>query len=187
MDDRFTAYSAAAISAARFDFAKILLRIDLADAATVITLESSAVAVTESAAHRLPIMLEPFMSRRVNGSISNDLSTDAVINSVAIASGLGATSAYTWLKLPVVEEMERVMEATTLPTLLLGGEPADDRDATYESWSKALALPGVRGLTVGRTLLYPPDGDVVSAVATAAALVHGDNLPTVPAQRENAR
>ncbi|MHB1975252.1 MAG: Cgl0159 family (beta/alpha)8-fold protein, partial [Acidimicrobiales bacterium] len=31
--------------------------------------------------------------------------------------------------------------------------------------------PGVRGLVVGRTLLYPPDGDVAAAVDTAAALV----------------
>ena len=32
-------------------------------------------------------------------------------------------------------------------------------------------LPSVRGLTVGRTLLYPPDGDVESAVKTAVSLV----------------
>jgi len=37
---------------------------------------------------------------------------------------------------------------------------------------KALALPGVRGLVVGRTLLYPPDGDVAGAVDVAAGLVH---------------
>ncbi len=43
--------------------------------------------------------------------------------SVHIAQGLGASSAYTWLKLPVVHEMERVMDAKTLPTLLLGGVP----------------------------------------------------------------
>jgi hypothetical protein len=44
--------------------------------------------------------------------------------SVHIAQGLGATSAYTWLKLPVVADMARVMDATTLPTLLLGGDPS---------------------------------------------------------------
>jgi DhnA family fructose-bisphosphate aldolase class Ia len=76
------------------------------------------------------------------------------------------------MKLPVVDEMERVMEATTLPTLLLGGDPGPDPDATYASWETALALPGVRGLTVGRTLLYPQDGDVAQAVDTAAKLVH---------------
>jgi hypothetical protein len=31
----------------------------------------------------------------------------------------------------------------------------------------------VRGLVVGRALLFPPDGDVASAVDQAAALVHG--------------
>jgi hypothetical protein len=35
-------------------------------------------------------------------------------------------------------------------------------------------LPAVRGLVVGRTLLYPPDGDVAGAVDIAAELVHGD-------------
>jgi myo-inositol catabolism protein IolC len=68
--------------------------------------------------------------------------------------------------------MERVMDATTLPTLLLGGEGSSDQEATFDSWSNALALPGVKGLVVGRTLLYPHDNDVLKAVAQAANLVH---------------
>ena len=88
--------------------------------------------------------------------------------------GTRSSSAYTWMKLPVVPDMERVMEATTLPTLLLGGDAGDDPDETFASWEDALALPGVRGLTVGRNLLYPPDGDVAAAVDTAARLVHTD-------------
>jgi len=35
----------------------------------------------------------------------NDLSPDTVIRSVAIASGMGASPAYSWLKIPVVDEM----------------------------------------------------------------------------------
>jgi DhnA family fructose-bisphosphate aldolase class Ia len=173
MDDRFTAYSAEAIAEANFDFAKLLLRIDLGDSGTASTMEASAKAITAAAALRLPIMIEPFISSRVGGSVQNDLSTEAVIRSVAISSGLGETSAYTWLKIPVVEDMARVMEATTLPTVLLGGEPDSDEDATYERWSEAVSLPAVRGLVVGRSLLYPPSGDVAAAVATAAAIVHG--------------
>ena len=145
---------------------------NLDDAGTAPTLEATADAVTQAAAAGLPIMLEPFMSRWDDGRIVNDLSTDAVILSIAIASGLGASSAYTWMKLPVVDDMERVMEATTMPTLLLGGDSGVDPDETFAAWEDALALPGVRGLTVGRTLLYPPDGDVAGAVDTAAGLVH---------------
>lgn len=178
MDDRFTAYSAKSIVDSGFDFAKLLVRINLQDPDTAATVEATAHAVSESAALRLPIMLEPFVSRWVEGKIVNDLSTEAVIKSVVIASGLGESTAYSWLKLPVVEDMEQVMAATTLPTLLLGGDPAGHPDDTYAKWGAALSQPGVRGLTVGRTLLYPPDDDVVSAVDTAAGLVHADLAAT---------
>lgn len=172
MDDRYTGYDVATMLESGIDFAKTLVRVDLDDAGTVSTLEATARAVTEAAAGNLPIMLEPFMSSRVNGKVVNDLSPEAVILSIGIAAGLGASSANTWMKLPVVEDMARVMEATTLPTLLLGGDPGPDPDATYASWEEALGLPGVRGLTVGRTLLYPQDGDVAGAVDIAARLVH---------------
>lgn len=172
MDDRFTAHTVTSIVADRIDMAKLLLRINLADPGSAATLESTAEAVTEAARARLPIMLEPFMSEWRDDRIVNDLSTEAVIHSVAIAQGLGASSAYSWLKLPVVAEMERVMAATTLPTLLLGGDPTGAPEETYASWDAALGLPGVRGLVAGRTLIYPRDGDVVAAVDTAAALVH---------------
>jgi hypothetical protein len=172
LDDRMTGYDVAGVVEARFDAAKMLNRIDLADTGTVAMLETAGRTVTELARAGVVAMLEPFLSCRVEGRVANDLSPDAVIKSVHIAQGLGATSAFTWLKLPVVAEMERVMAATTLPTLLLGGDPAQHPDETYASWRSALTLPSVRGLVVGRTLLYPRDDDVGSAVDTAVSLVH---------------
>jgi hypothetical protein len=175
LDDRFTAYrSADEIAARRLDGGKMLTRIDLADPGSVVTLESSAAAVTGLAEHKLMAMVEPFWcARTADGRVANQLDPDSVIKSIHIASGLGATSAYTWLKLPVVDDLDRVMEATTLPTLLLGGDPTGAPEATYAAWGKALSLPSVRGLVVGRALLFPPDGDVAAAVDQAAALVHG--------------
>jgi DhnA family fructose-bisphosphate aldolase class Ia len=173
MDDRYTAYDIHRIKRDRLDFAKNLVRINLEDAGSLTTLEATAIAVSEAAEAGIPIMLEPFMSSWVNGRVKNDLTADAVILSIAIAEGLGNSSAYSWLKLPVVPDMERVMAATTLPTLLLGGDPVDDQNATFETWREALGLPGVRGLVVGRSLLYPSDGNVAAAIDTAAELVHG--------------
>ncbi|MDR7114022.1 MULTISPECIES: deoxyribose-phosphate aldolase [Microbacterium] len=174
LDDRMTAYDVPTMVASGIDFAKTLVRVDLADPGTLSTLTAMADAVTQASAAGLPIMLEPFLSNRVDGRVVNDLSTDAVILSIAIASGLGASSANTWMKLPVVDDMERVMAATTMPTLLLGGDAGVDPDETFAAWEDALSLPGVRGLTVGRTLLYPPDDDVAAAVDIAAGLVHTD-------------
>lgn len=171
LDDRFTAYDAGSIHAMGLEGGKMLVRIATEDPGTVRTLEHCARAVSELAALGLIAMVEPFMARWVDGKVANDLSPDAVIRSVAIASGLGATSRHTWLKLPVVEDMERVMRSTTMPTLLLGGDPTGPDDEVFATWERALGLPGVRGLVVGRSLLFPHDDDVAAAVDIAAGLV----------------
>jgi DhnA family fructose-bisphosphate aldolase class Ia len=171
LDDRFTGYDATAIAEMGYEGGKMLTRVALDDHGTVATLQACADAVTELARRRLVAMVEPFLSSRVDGRVHNELSAEGCIRSLAVCSALGATSAYTWLKLPVVEDMERVMAATTLPTLLLGGDPGGAPEETYATWQKALELPGVRGLVVGRALLYPPDDDVEAAVDAAAQLV----------------
>jgi hypothetical protein len=171
IDDRFTGYRAATIASAGLDGGKMLLRIDMDSPDTVATLAACADAVSDLAALQVTAIIEPFMVKRVDGRAVNDLDTDAVIRSVAIASGLGTTSAYSWLKIPVVDDMERVTEASTLPTLLLGGEAGDRPDEMFTRWQKALQLPAVRGLVVGRNLLYPPGDDVAAAVDTAVGLL----------------
>ena len=171
IDDRFTGYDAAAITRMGFDGGKMLLRIGPADPVTADTMQACAQAVSDLAGGRLMAMVEPFIAHRVDGRVRNDLSPEAMILALTIASGLGTTSAYTWLKVPVVEDMERVMAASTLPALLLGGEVPDDPEAAFARWRKALRLPNVMGLVAGRSLLYPADGDVAAAVDTAVSLL----------------
>ncbi|MEU3327217.1 deoxyribose-phosphate aldolase [Streptomyces albus] len=174
LDDRFTGHRAQDIERLRFDGGKLLLRIDYDDPGSLRTLHAASRAIDEMAARRLPVFVEPFLTGRVDGRVTSDLSGPAVARSVAIASGLGGTSAYTWLKLPVTadpDEMAWVCESSTLPVVLLGGEAGGDQEGVYEKWRKALSLPTVRGLVVGRSLLYPADGDVGAAVDTAVGLL----------------
>ncbi|MFF5290574.1 Cgl0159 family (beta/alpha)8-fold protein [Paractinoplanes globisporus] len=171
IDDRFTAYDAGSIAAAGYEGGKMLLRIDPADPGTVATLESCGNAVAQLAARRRMAMVEPFISHRVDGRVRNDLTAEAMIRAMTVAAGLGTTSAYTWLKVPIVPDMERVMAATTLPALILGGEVTDDAEGAYSSWAKALRLPTVQGLVIGRSLLYPASGSVADAVDRAVSLL----------------
>jgi hypothetical protein len=175
LDDRFTGYDVRSITRSGFDGGKMLLRIDYEDERTARTLAACAEAVTNLAEEKLIAMVEPFVSHRFEGRLANDLSVEAATTAMTIASGLGNSSAYTWLKVPVIgnggDAMAQVLSATTLPTLLLGGEVGTDQDMTYERWSRALRHPTVRGLVVGRSLLYPPDGDVAKAVDIAAGLL----------------
>ncbi|MZF90292.1 deoxyribose-phosphate aldolase [Streptomyces sp. SID5643] len=175
LDDRFTGHRPEDIERLGFDAGKLLLRIDYDDPGSLTTMESTARAVDAMAARKLPVFVEPFISYRdERGRLRNDLSAEAVTKSIAIASGLGGSSAYTWLKVPVTDnpdDMAEVMATSTLPAVLLGGEVGDDQDGAYEKWRGALQLPTVRGLVVGRSLLYPADGDVAAAVDTAVGLL----------------
>ncbi len=171
MDDRFTGYDARSLAAAGFEGGKMLTRIDPDDPGTVATLEACGRAVSELAEHRLLAMVEPFLSHRVDGAVKNELTPEAMIRVISITAGLGTTSAYTWLKVPVVPDMERVMAASLLPALILGGEVGEDQDAALASWEKALALPTVQGLVIGRSLLYPRGDDVAAAVDAAVGLL----------------
>jgi hypothetical protein len=151
----------------------MLLRIDLADKRSRYTIESCAEWVTELAAAKKLAMLEPLpYTTSPDGRAVLDTDDDALVKCVGVASALGATSAYTWLKLPATAQVERVMAATSLPALILGGTPGPDPASAFDEWRRAMAVPNVRGLVVGRSLLYPPDGDVAAAVATAAEIVH---------------
>lgn len=165
LDDRFTAYDVKTIVDMGLDGGKMLCRIAPDDPASAATLEACAQAITGLASQRLMAMVEPFWARRLSSQrVENDLSSDMVIRSVAVSAALGATSAYTWLKLPVVADMHRVVAATTLPVLVLGGDPGAREGDTREALANALSLPGVRGLAAGRALLYPDDDDVGAAI-----------------------
>lgn len=174
LDDRFTGYRAGDLERLRFDAGKLLLRIDYEDPGSLTTLHSTARVIDEMAERRLPVFVEPFISRRVDGRLANDLGAEAVTTALSIASGLGGTSAYTWLKVPVTEDpaqMASVLECSTLPTVLLGGDVDRDPERIYRRWREALRLPTVQGLVAGRSLLYPADDDVARAVDTAADLL----------------
>lgn len=170
LDDRFTAYTVDGIVAGGLDGGKMMVRV--ADEPEALrTLAACAQAIDELSTHKLPAMIEVFASKIEDGRVRNRDDADSLIRAITIVSGLGTTSAYLWLKLPVVDDLPRVMRATSLPTLLLGGDPGDDPQATFASWEQAMAIPQVRGLVAGRTLLYPKDGDVARAVDAAASIV----------------
>ena len=171
LDDRFTAYDAAAIAAAGFEGGKMLTRIDPDDPATVATLEACGHAVSDLAAHGLMAMVEPFISHRRRRPRPQRAHRRGDDPRETVVAGLGRTSAHTWLKVPIVDDMERAMAATTLPAVILGGEVGQDQDAAFAGWAKALALPTVQGLVIGRSLLYPPGDDVGGAVDAAVGLL----------------
>lgn len=173
-DDRFTAYDSRHLVESGLDGGKMLLRLAYDDPGTNQTMAACAHAVTELARAGLVALIEPLPAKRDDrGRLQVETTVELMVEAVSIASALGASSAYTWLKLPAVDDPERMVAATTLPCLLLGGDPGSNSDHLLDLWKRAMQVPNVRGLTAGRSLLFPEDGNVERWVDAAVELVHG--------------
>lgn len=175
LDDRPTAYSPQDLVNCGLDGGKMLLRIADDDAGTAPTIEWAAQVVSQCVGLGIPMMVEPLPYHHTGAAAPGTAKLlddeDALLRAVAIGASLGYSGASTWLKVPAGKDPARMLSVTTLPALILGGAPGPDPERTYESWQRAMEVPNVRGLVIGRSLLYPADGDVASAIDRAARIV----------------
>lgn len=165
---RFTGYDADTVILSHLDGGKMDIRIDPLDAVTAGTVEACGRAVTGLAGGGVLALVAPSWCSRVGGELTADMSPDALIRAVDVASGLGGRSQFTWLLVPPVDELDQVMAATTLPALLLLGDAGVD-DPRLPG---LLSATGIRGMVLPGEGLYPADGDVTTVIERAAALVH---------------
>ncbi|MEO5610577.1 MAG: deoxyribose-phosphate aldolase [Ornithinibacter sp.] len=184
LDDRVTAYDVEHVLSLGLDGGKTLLRIEPTDRSVPRTLEMVARIMTALADADTMALIEPLPYRkRPDGGVELDPSEDALVRTVAIASGLGSSSAHTWLKIPATTNPARVAAATTCPILLLGGDAGRDHVRVFDGWERALQVHNIRGLVPGRALLYPEALSVHDAVDRAARLVHPSVTPTLEEPR----
>lgn len=173
LDDPMTAYDADSIAELGLDAGKVLVRFEDTDIGVGRTIEYVVEAMRLLAEREIVCLVEPLPYKKdANGMPMLDKSTDRLDKIVSITAGFGSSASYTWLKLPAWTNHITLSESTTLPILLLGGDPGENLDATFEEWRSALQIPNVIGLVAGRPLLYPFDNDVEQSVDRAAKLVH---------------
>lgn len=172
LDDRFTGYDADSVAASHLDGGKVRLRIDPSDPASAGVIESAGHAVSGLSSHGVLALVEPSWCTRGTGGVVEDRSATALMRAVDVASALGARSPFTWLALPVVDDLPEVLAATTLPVLLRPDDAVGSVDEAREAWRTGLALTGVRGIVLPVGTLYPDHGDELSAVEAAAEAVH---------------
>ena len=172
MDDPVTGPSANACAAMKLDGAKLLLRICDEEPESLRTLMYCAQAITEMNAHGLPTFLEPLPVVKSNGSYRVVKTSEALAKIVGVASALGDSSCFLWLKLPYCDNYELVARSTTLPILLLGGESVGDATPLLREIGAGLnSGANVCGALVGRNVLYPgPEDPFVVAQATGSII-----------------
>ena len=174
MNDPVTGPNAEAIARQGMDGGKLLLRICPSDTGTLSTMTACAEAITELNFRRLACFMEPLAVRRSDGCFKVIRDAGEIARAVGVAQALGDSSHGMWLKLPWCEDFGVVARSTTLPILLLGGPGTEGMPPFEDQLSQAMSQgANVRGVMVGRSMLFPADGDPVAAARTIHSLVHG--------------
>lgn len=175
MDDSFTAFTTRRMVVLGLDGGKFMLRIDPTDRGSLATIEGCVRAVSELAEANLLAFLEPLPVVREGGAYKVVRTPRALAEAVSVASAMGASSLYTWLKLPTCPGFAQVARATTLPLVILGGEAVGDPRPVIEDLRRGMAAgPNVRGAMIGRNVLYPGADDPRAVAAAVSAVIHGD-------------
>jgi len=173
MDDSMTGPTPATCAAWNLDGAKVLMRICDSEPESLKTVLASARAINESNALGLPTFLEPLPVAKTEKGYKVIKTAEALAKIVGVASALGESSRYLWLKLPYCERYEVVARSTTLPILLLGGESAGDPTVFLREVAEGLAAgANVRGALVGRNVLYPGDEDPLVVAEAVGGIIH---------------
>lgn len=173
MNDPMTGASPSALAAWKLDGAKILMRICDDEPDSLKTMVASAVAINELNALHMPTFLEPLPVVKTEKGYKVIKTAESLAKIVGVASALGDSSRYLWLKLPYCENYEVVARSTTLPILLLGGESAGDPAAFLREVAAGMSAgANVRGALVGRNVLYPGDDDPLAVAEAVGGIVH---------------
>ena len=173
MDDPITGPSPGSCAAMGLDGAKLLLRICDEEPGSLKTMLYCARAITDMNALGLPTFLEPLAVVKEDGSYRVVKTAEALAKIVGVASALGDSSRYMWLKLPYCKDYEVVARATTLPILLLGGESVGEATPLLREIEAGLAAgANVRGALVGRNVLFPGSEDPLVVAQAAGSIIH---------------
>lgn len=174
LDDFLTAYTPEAVARLRLDGAKMMFRLHLQDRDAARALRYCAEWITALNRLGLPSFLEALPVVQESGTWRMHLDAGELARVVGIATALGDSSALTWLKLPYVPGFERVARATTCPILILGGESHGDPLRLLGQLAAAMAAgPNVRGVLIGRNVLWPGAEDPLAVAVAVARVVRG--------------
>src|SRR5262249_25667163 len=173
MDDPMTGATPRTCSEWNLDGAKILMRVCDDEPDSLKTMIASAAAINETNALQIPMFLEPLPVTKTDKGYKVQKNAEVLARIVGVASALGDSSRYLWLKLPYCENYQAVARATTLPILLLGGESAGDPTSFLREVSEGMSAgPNVRGGVVGRNVLYPGEDDPLAVAEAVGGIVH---------------
>lgn len=175
MDDRITAMNAQHLLELGCDGGKLLFRIDPGTKSrySIATMAYCAQAVSECRKAGLPTFVEPLPVEQTADGYKIVMTAEALIQTIGVATSLGGSSRDMWIKVPYVPNYHQVVKSTTLPILMLGGASKENPLNTIRQFEQGMGEGNnVRGVMVGRNVLYCGKDDPLAVVESIAMIVH---------------
>jgi DhnA family fructose-bisphosphate aldolase class Ia len=178
LHDPITGTDAATCRQMKLDGAKMLFRMESGSKDSLKTLMECVQGVSDMSSEKLPIFIEPLPVEKKGDSYGVIKDADLLTELVSITAALGNTSRYVWLKLPYTANFEKVVRATTLPIVILGGGKSSDiKDVLGDLDAALQSGHQVRGAMFGRNLLFPDTIDSRKLSDAIGQLVHQEKDP----------
>lgn len=172
MDDRFTSFTAESIKNLGLDGAKLMFRLYSGSAESGETIDYCAKAINQLNKYEIPVFLEALA---VDEDYKVIKRVKELVKVVGVATALGDSSRNIWLKIPYCENFAEVASATTCPILMLGGGVKEDiRSLFKEFYNGIRAGANVRGVLVGRNILFAPGHDPMKLAAAVNGIIRRD-------------
>lgn len=182
--DPMTGATADTLTRFALDGAKVLWRFDPQNPDTLDTMVWCSETISQMNALGVPTFLEPLPTRVSKGRVQVVREAEPLARLVGIANALGDSSRHLWLKLPYCSDFGMVSRATTLPILLLGGPASGRPEGFVSELADAMdAGANVRGVMLGRNVLYPANLDPLQVAEVIGGVVH-DGWPRAHALSE---
>jgi DhnA family fructose-bisphosphate aldolase class Ia len=175
MDDRFTSYTAKKISELRLDGAKFMFRLEGNEVGSGKTMYYCANAIEALNQLGLPAFLEVLPVTKDEGGYPVRKDAESLVKVVGVATAMGDSSLNVWIKIPYCEDYHLVAASTTRPILMLGGASKGNPIPVLKEVEQGLkAGNNVRGILVGRNILFPGPDDPACVAQAAHQIVHMD-------------
>jgi DhnA family fructose-bisphosphate aldolase class Ia len=173
MDDRLTSFTAERIHHLELDAAKTMFRLEDTEEQSLQTIEYNVQAINQLNQYGIPVFVEPLPVKKEDGKYKVQKKAEPLIKTIGVASALGNSSMNLWLKIPYCEGYDRVVRATTLPLLMLGGESSGDPTGIIQDFANGMtAGKNVRGALVGRNVTFPGNDDPRAVASAIHGVVH---------------
>lgn len=158
MDDMCTCFTVERLAALNLDGIKFMLRINPDCEISKNTLRYCAETVNKAVQYDLPIFIEGLFIRTEAGKYVMKTDLESLVKTVGVVSALGCSSINKWIELPLNPQYEVAAAATTGSILVVPDETGvTEEEVIAEYTAQAGIAPNVRGILLGRNVMYSED------------------------------